>query len=197
VKAIRQLAAAILIVSCMTLAPAAYGVELVVTARAATTALLDASFKRDGKYDLVRPSKCSFTYLEQPEVGFVEDRVTIRLHLLARAGQDVSGQCVGSGEAFWLTVAGTPFVDGAVVGVKDAHVVQLDNPSYRVLLEAALQGLLNGLRFDIGASARTALAKDVKQYRISVANLVVTNLRARDNLLRATVEFELTSDTAK
>jgi hypothetical protein len=194
----KQLIAAILFIFWCFVVPASYAVELVVTERAATTAFRDAAFKRDRKYDLIRPSKCSYTYLEQPEVGFANDRVSIRLHLSARAGQEVAGQCVGAGEAFWFTVAGTPFVEGTTVGVKDPHVVQLDNPSYRVLLEAALkQGLMNGLRHDVGASVRAALAKDVNHYRLTVNNLALTNLRARDNVLRATIDFELAGDAAQ
>lgn len=193
----KRLAAAMLFILCCIAAPASYGVELILTARAAARAFSDASFKRDGKYDLIQPSKCNYTYLELPEVGFANDRVTIRLHLSARAGQEISGQCVGAGEAFWLTISGTPYVDGAVVGVKNAHIVQIDNPSYRVLLEAALQGLVNGLRNDVGASLRAAFAKDVNHYRLTVNNLAITNLRARDNLLRATIDFELTGDAAQ
>ncbi len=161
-------------------------------------AFLDAAFKRDGKYDLIRPSKCSYTYLEWPQVGFANDRVSIRLHLSARAAQEIAGQCVGAGESFWLTLSATPFVEGATVGVKDPKVIQLDNPSYRALLEAALQqGLVNGLRHDVGASLQAALAKDVNHYRLTVNNLSITNLRARDNLLRATIDFELAGDAAQ
>jgi hypothetical protein len=186
-----------LLLSCALAAPASHAVELILTARAATRAFSEASFKRDGKHDLIQPSTCDYTYLERPEVGFANDRVTIRLHFAARAGQEVAGQCVGPGEAFWLTISGTPYVDGAIVGVKDAHIVEIDNPSYRVLLEAALQGLVRGLRHDVGASVREAFAKDVNHYRLSVNNLAITNLRARDNLLRATIDFELTGDAAQ
>ena len=101
------------------------------------------------------------------------------------------------GDALWLTVAGTPYVDGSVVGVKDARIVQIDNPSYRVLLEAALQGLVRTLRNDVGATVRTALAKEASRYRLTVNNLTITNLRARDNLLRATIDFELSGDAAQ
>ncbi len=194
----KQFVAAMLLVSSCIAAPTVYGVELALTGRAATMAFLDAAFKRDGKYDLIRPSKCSYTYLEWPEVGFANDRVSIRLHLSARAAQEIAGQCVGTGEAFWLTLSATPFVEGATVGVKNPRVVQLDNPSYRGLLEAALQqGLVNGLRHDVGASVRAALAKDVNHYRLTVNNLTITNLRARDNVLRATIDFELAGDAAQ
>src|SRR5205814_214289 len=155
----KQVVATMLFIAWCLVAPASYGVELVLTGKAATRGFLDAAFKRDGKYDLIPPSKCSYTYLESPEVGFANDRVNIRMHLAVRAGQEVSGQCVGTGEAVWFTVTGTPYVDGAVVGVKNSRIVQIDNPHYRVLLEAALQGLMNRLRYDVGASVRTALAK--------------------------------------
>ncbi len=195
---IKQFVASMLVVSSCIAAPSAYGVELVLTGRATTMAFLDAAFKRDGKYDLIRPSKCSYTYLERPEVGFANDRVSIRVHLSARAAQEIGGQCVGGGEAFWLTLSATPFVEGATVGVKDPKVVQLDNPSYRALLEAALQqGLVNGLRHDVGASLQAALAKDVNHYRLTINNLSITNLRVRDNVLRATIDLELAGDVAQ
>ena len=193
----KQLVATLLFVMGCAVAPASYAVELILTGRAATQAFVDSAFKRDGKHDLIPPSKCSYTYLESPEVSFANDRVNIRLHLSVRAGQEVSGQCVGAGEALWLTVSGTPYVDGTVVGVKNARVVQIDNPSYRVLLEAALQGLMNGLRHDVGASIRAALAKDVNHYRFAMNNLTITNLHARDNVLRATIEFEMVGDAAQ
>ena len=193
----KPFAAVVLVVAGFLAAPACEGVELVLTGRAATAAFLDSTFKRDGKYDLIQPSKCSYTYLERPDVSFVDGRVNIRLHLSVRAAQDVAGQCVGSGDALWLTIAGTPYVDGSVVGVKDARIVQIDNPSYRVLLEAALQGLVRTLRNDVGATVRAALAKEASRYRLTVNNLTITNLRARDNLLRATIDFELSGDAAQ
>jgi hypothetical protein len=193
----KSFAAVVLLVVGFLAAPACAGVELALTGRAATAAFLDSTFKRDGKYDLIQPSKCSYTYLERPDVTFADDRVNIRLHLSVHAGQDVGGQCVGSGDALWLTVAGTPYVDGSVVGVKDARIVQIDNPSYRVLLEAALQGLVRRLRHDVGATVRAALAKDASRYRLTINNLAITNLRARDNLLRATIDFELAGDAAQ
>lgn len=193
----KQLAVAIIFVAGSFLAPVCNAVELVFTGRAATAALLDSAFKRDGKYDLIRPSKCIYTYLEKPEVGFADDRVNIRMHLSARAAQEVNGQCVGSTDAFWLTISGTPYVDGAVVGVRDPRIVQIDNPAYRVLLEAALQqGLSRVLRHDVGAALRAALAKDVNRYKLAVNNLAITNLRSRDNVLRATVDFEIVGDIA-
>ena len=193
----KPFAAVVLVVVGFLAAPACSCVELVLTGRAATAAFLDSTFKRDGKYDLIQPSKCSYTYLERPDVTFADGRVNIRLHLSVHAGQDVAGQCVGSGDALWLTVAGTPYVDGSVVGVKDARIVQIDNPSYRVLLEAALQGLVRTLRNDVGATVRAALAKDASRYRLTVNNLTISNLRARDNLLRATIDFELAGDAAQ
>jgi hypothetical protein len=67
-----------------------------------------------------------------------------------------------------------------------------------VLLEAALhQGLVNGLRHDVGAAVRAALAKDINHYRFTVNNLAIANLRARDNVLRVAIEFELVGDGAQ
>jgi len=193
----KQFAAAVFVVASMLAAPACKGVELVLTGRGATAAFLESTFKRDGKYDLIAPSKCSYTFLERPDVTFADGRVNIRMHMSIRAAQEVAGQCVGSGDALWLTVAGTPYVDGAVVGVKDARIVQIDNPSYRVLLEAALQGLVRTLRQDVGATVRSALAKDASRYRLTINNLAITNLRARDNVLRASIDFELVGDAAQ
>lgn len=173
----------------------AYAVDLEITARAATRALTEAAFKRDGKYDLVTPSKCTYTYLEWPEMAFANDQATIHLHLSARAGQEVAGQCLGGGEAFWLTVAGTPFVMGTIIGIKDLHITEITNPSYQVLLQAALQqGLAKALRHDVGASLQAALAKDVDHYRLKLNNLTITNLHARNNVLGATIEFGLAGD---
>jgi hypothetical protein len=173
----------------------ACAVDLEITARAATRALTEQAFKRDGKYDLVAPSKCTYTYLESPEVAFANDRATIRLHLSAYAGQEVGGQCLGGSEASWLTVTGTPYVAGTVIGIKDLHITEITNPSYQALLQVALQqGLATALRHDVGASLQAALAKDVDHYRLTLRNLTISNLHARNNVLAASIEFGLAAD---
>src|SRR5687768_4046705 len=87
-----------------------HAVELAITARAATQALVDGAFKREGKYDLLQPSKCTHAYLETPQVTFANDRMVVRFHLSARAAQDVGGRCMGPDDRFWVTVSATPVV---------------------------------------------------------------------------------------
>ena len=192
-------ATAALSLACALGAPPLHAVELAITARAAAQALSERAFTRNGKYDLMAPqSKCAFAYLESPEVGFANDKLTVRFHLSARAAQDVGGQCIGVADAFWVTVSATPAVENNVLIARNLQIVELGNPSYRVLLELALkQGLERALRQDINALLRTALAKDPGHYRMGLRNLSITNLRARDNVLRGDVDFGLIVDLAQ
>ena len=179
-------------------AAGASAVELSITSRAATQALIEGAFTRNGKYDLVPPTKCIHAYLETPQVSFANDRLVVRFHLSARAAQDVGGQCMGPEDRFWVTVSAVPAVANATIVARNFQITELGNPSYRVPLELALkQGLEKALRVDIDGLLRNALSRDLGRYRIAVENLVITNLRARDNLLRATVEFAMTGDAAQ
>jgi len=178
-------------------AAGAAAVELSITSRAATQALTDGAFTRSGKYDLIPPTKCIHAFLETPQVSFANDRLVVRFHLSARAAQDVGGQCIGPEDRFWVTVSAVPTVLNATIVARNFQITELGNPSYRVPLELALkQGLEKALRVDIDGLLRNVLARDPGRYRVTVENLVITNLRARENLLRASVEFSMTGDAA-
>ncbi|MEO8133817.1 MAG: hypothetical protein ABI831_07575 [Betaproteobacteria bacterium] len=175
-----------------------HAVEISITARAATQALTDGAFTRGGKYDLITPSKCIHAYLETPQVNFVNDRLVVRFHLSARAAQDIGGQCLGPEDRFWVTVSATPAVANATIVARNFQITELGNPAYRVPLDLALkQGLERALRVDIGQLLRDALGRDPGRYRVTLDGLAITNLRARDNFLRASVDFALTGDAAQ
>lgn len=175
----------------------ASAVELLITSRAATQALADGAFTRNGKYDLIPPTRCIHAFLETPQVSFANDRLVVRFHLSARAAQDVGGQCMGPEDRFWVTVSAIPTVVGATIVARNFQITELGNPAYRVPLDLALkQGLERALRVDIDGLLRNALARDPGRYRVAVENLALSNLRARDNLLRASVEFTLVGDAA-
>src|SRR5947209_3611119 len=62
-----------------------------------------------------RGSKCSFAYLEHPEVGAENGRLRIRAHFTGRSGVDLFGRYISLGDSFTVIIRATPYYrDGSV-----------------------------------------------------------------------------------
>ena len=63
-----------------------------------------------------KSNKCSFAYLEKPQIQGADGRLRIRAKFTGRSALNVIGQCVGLGDAFVVVVTATPqYRDGNIV----------------------------------------------------------------------------------
>jgi len=172
--------------------------EFVITEEAATRALVDRIFTRDGKYDLSEYSRCRFAYLMTPTVRFEGDNVLIRAYFSGQAGADVGGDCVGPKDAFWVAVRGTPTVEGTHISLSNLEIIESPGSLYRVVLENTLSRVVGpALRYDVEKTLREALKKPNGPYQVRIENLTIGTLVARDNILSANLDFRLIAELAK
>jgi len=154
-------------------------------------------FREQGRYYLAGgpDDDCSYTYVEQPRLGAEGARLVLRLHLSARLGREVLGQCVGPGEAFEVVISGVPKIEGTSVTLADAQLSFPEHPRYEVLHEPLLAPFITGplaqaLRFDLAAEIRRLTEGAAREgYRIQIGGLVLSGLRAAPGQLEVDVDF--------
>ena len=182
----RREIAAILVLFAATLsvgvAPAK-AVEMRVTRDALERTLKQQLFAGpDGRYYLKgsAQSACS-TYVENPQLSFVQDRIVVRVKAHARMGKAVGGSCIGLPPlSLAAQVSMAPDAEGETIGFRDAH---LDKVSDRSELNFLLSPFLSrqvpsSMRVNAADILRKALADSTATsgYKISLDRLKIHSI---------------------
>src|ERR1035438_6403917 len=96
----------------------ARAVELQVQFGALERMVAEAVFTQEGRRYVYhdKTNRCSFAYLEKPQIQGVDGRLRIRAKFTGRSALNMFGQCVGLGDAFFVVVTATPqYHDGNLV----------------------------------------------------------------------------------
>ena len=86
--------------------------------------LQQAAFSEEGRM-YVRNSKtarCSYAYLENPEISAEGGRLKIRARFTGRSARDLFGRCVGLGDSFLAVIVATPYYQDGAIRLKDVQV---------------------------------------------------------------------------
>src|SRR4051812_24450134 len=73
-----------------------------------------------------RLARCSYAYLEDPDIGEDHGRLKIRARFSGRSGRNFFGQCIGLGDSFRLAIFATPYYRDGSVYLKDVAVASED-----------------------------------------------------------------------
>lgn len=109
----------------VTIAPAPAGaVEMRVSRDAIERTLKQQLFAGpDGRYYLKgSPKSACFTYVEDPQLAFVQDRIVVRVKTHARLGKAVGGACLGLSLSVPAEVSVAPDAEGETIGFRDARL---------------------------------------------------------------------------
>jgi hypothetical protein len=183
------LALAMVVATCSATAQAA---EIVLFPSAVDAALKRELFNSNGKFVVAGdPRSCAFTTLEQPATSFREGRLFLRSYLVTRAGLPSGSQCVGGGDAFWVTVSAEPFVARDILGLRAARTE--DAPlHYRALVEIFLRAFApQALNINLRDELTKVLRDPRVGYQVSVPTIDVQSIVARDNALTVRFDFRL------
>jgi hypothetical protein len=102
--------------------------------------------------------KCDFAYLEQPHISSKDGRLVIRARFSGRSAVDVFGRCIGLGDAFDLTMTGTPAFDRGALTIKSVGVEVSEDTFYTRRVKKALAASMDGqLRYDVSTAAKKML----------------------------------------
>jgi hypothetical protein len=77
----------------------------------------------NGRYYLKGNAQSAcFTYAEDPQLSFVQDRIVVRLKTHARLGKSVRGACLGLSLTAPAEVSLAPDAEGETIGFRDARL---------------------------------------------------------------------------
>lgn len=166
--------------------------ELVITHTAILNALKEQAF-RDGRMDLVAPTRCAHAHLTQPQITIGKGRVVFGARLTGRMGLAAGDTCVGStGDSIDVVTSGRPYFRDGRIGLEDLRVDQLSNEFYRPLIQSLLYAAVGrAVDIDVRAALRDMLADNRAPFRLDVERLDVSRLVAENNRLEASFDFSL------
>ena len=142
-----------------------------------------------------RASKCSFAYLEHPEVGAENGRLRIRARFSGRSGLDVFGRCISLGDSFTAIIRATPYYRGGSVWLKSIDVASEDRDGLyvrRVRAEMA-RSLATQFNYRVLDDARRMLEQTVNGalWKQQMVSFDVSDIRVTPDAVVAVVEFKL------
>lgn len=184
------------VVMMLLLALPAAGAELRIFFPALERLLAQEVFTQDGRR-YVRGSpkqKCDFAYLENPRISGKDGRLVIRALFSGRSALGVMGRCVGLGDAFDLTLSGTPVFDHGALTFKDITVTTNKDSYYiRRVKKAMQQSLDRQIRYDVSAAAQRMLVipKGTGSYSTELKDFQVPGVRVENDAVVLEIQFVL------
>jgi hypothetical protein len=178
------------------LACCASAAELRIAFPALERLLSQEAFTQEGRrYVRGSPSqKCDFAYLEKPRISGGSGRLVIQARFSGRSAVDVFGRCVGLGDAFDLTIIGTPVFERGSLTVKEVQVGSDKDSFYIRRVRRALASSLNGqLRYDVSAAAKKMLTvpPGTGPYTTEVKDFQVPSVRVDKDAVVLEIQFVL------
>lgn len=117
-----RIAVGLVMVACM--AARAGAVELTVSRAALERTLKQQLFSGPGgRYYLKGNAQSGcYTYAQDPQLSFVQDRIVVKMKTVARLGRKVGSTCLGITVATPAEVSLAPNAEGETIGFRDAQV---------------------------------------------------------------------------
>ena len=159
-------------------------------------------FTQDGRrYVRGNPAaKCSFAYLEHPELHGDNGRLSLKARFTGRSALDVFGRCIGLGDSFDVYITAVPYYHNQAIGLKDVRVEGREargepRTGYYVRRVCAALGdsLRKQFEYRVGDQARRILEQTAPQaaYRQELLDFSVPQIRVMPDALIVTVDFRL------
>ncbi|HLY18796.1 MAG TPA: hypothetical protein VKR61_16305 [Bryobacteraceae bacterium] len=181
---------------------AARGAELEIHYTAIQKILAQEVFTQDGRrYVKGNPAaRCSFAYLEHPELRGENGRLSLKAHFTGRSALDVFGRCIGMGDSFDVYITATPYYHNKAIGLKDVRVEGREpggaprNGYYIRRVCAALgESLRKQFEYRVADDAKHLLEQTGAQaaYRQELLDFSVPQILVMPEALLVTVDFRL------
>jgi hypothetical protein len=138
--------------------------------------------------------KCNYAYLEHPKIWGRDGRLSIKARFTGRTAFDLLGRCVGSGDAFDLTVNGVPFYDKGNVAFKDVYIDTGKDGFYVRRVRAALRETLSKeFKYNITSDAKRLMEQQDpgQPYQRKLIRLDVSSIQVAADALVLNVDFAL------
>ena len=153
-------------------------------------------FTEDGR-KYVRGSKsarCNFAYLEHPKIWGKDGRLSIKARFTGKAAFDLMGRCVGTGDAFDLTVTGVPYFAGGNIAFKDV-VIETDRDGFYIRrVKLALRDTLSKeFKYSLAGDAKRLMEQQDpgQPYQRKLLKFEVSSIQVANDALVLAVDFVL------
>jgi hypothetical protein len=182
--------------------PIARAAELEIHYTAIQRILAQEVFTQDGRrYVHGNPAaKCSFAYLEHPELRGENGKLSLKARFTGRSALDVFGKCIGLGDSFDVYITAAPYYHNQSIGLKDVRVESRGprgepRTGYYVRRVCAALGdsLRKQFEYRVGDQARRILEQTAPEaaYRQELLDFSVPRIQVMPDALIVTVEFRL------
>ena len=159
---------------------------------------IEKTLKRDvfnakgGRYHLVDPTTCAYSYLETPQVTIGGGRLKIKSHFISQVATQVSNECVGTSDEFDITVSGRPVYRNDKLVMDDVKVDDATNPVWRPLIEIFIKSAgPHVLEINLKEAIQRMFKDASTPYEVSIEKIVVSKLVAEENKIKASFDFVL------
>jgi hypothetical protein len=159
-------------------------------------------FTQDGRrYVRGSPAaKCSFAYLEHPELRGANGRLSLKARFTGRSALGVFGRCIGLGDSFDVYITAVPYYHDHSIGLKDVTVEGrapegAPRSGYYVRRVCAALGdsLRKQFEYRVGEQAKRILEQTAPAaaYRQELMDFSVPRIQVMPDALIVTVDFRL------
>ena len=178
------------------------GAELEIHYTAIQKILAQEVFTQDGRrYVKGGPAaKCSFAYLEHPELHGDNGRLVLKAHFTGRSALDVLGRCIGLGDSFDVYITASPYYHNQSIGLKDVKVESRTphgEPRTGYYIRRVCAALGDSLRkqfdYPVAGQAKKLLEQTAPQavYRQELLDFKVPQIQVGPDALVVTIDFRL------
>ncbi len=139
-------------------------------------------------------AKCSFAYLEHPELRGVNGRLSLKAHFTGRSAVGVFGRCIGVGDSFDVVITAAPYYHNQSIALKDVKVESNATGYYVRRVCAALgDSLRKQFEYRVADQAKRLLEQTAPQavYKQEVLDFSVPRIEVTPDALIVTVDFRL------
>jgi hypothetical protein len=169
--------------------------ELQIQFSAIQKVLAQEVFTTEGRrYVSGNPSaRCSFAYLEHPELSGADGRLNLKARFTGRSALDLFGRCIGLGDSFDVWITATPYYRKNAIALKDVKVESPGRSGYYVRRVCASLGdsLRKQFEYRIVDDAKRLLEQrsEKSPYRQELVDFDVPAIRVTPEALLVTLEF--------
>ena len=122
-----------------------------------------------------------FTYVEDPKLSFVQDRIVVRVKVHARLGRAVAGACLGLPLSVPAEVSLAPDAQGDIIGFRDARLDRVsDQKELNFLLNPFLSRQIpSSMKVNAGDLLRKALegSTATSGYKVTLDRLKIHSIQ--------------------
>ena len=159
---------------------------------------IEKTLKRDvfnakgGRYHLVDPTTCAYSYLETPQVSIGAGRLKIKSHFISQVASQIGGECVGASDEFDITVSGRPVYRNDKLMIDDVRVDDATNLAWLPLIEVFIKSAApHVLEINLREAIQRMFKDASTPYEIIIEKILVSKIVAEENRIRATFDFVL------